>query len=64
MNNEEQAWANEIIRHYHAGHYRRALLMMAENEVDNGRVEFMIKDFCHGVDPLAGWKNAGRNHNE
>ncbi len=57
---EKEAWRKEILRHFHAGHYRRVLFMMAENNIDQGNVKKMIMEACRIPEPLPDWRNAGR----
>ncbi len=57
---EKEAWRKEILRHFNAGHYRRVLYMMAENNIDQGNVKKMIMEACRMTEPLPEWRNAGR----
>ena len=53
---EKESWRAAIVKHWRAGHYRKALRLMAANVGDNGDVVSMIENFCENTDPAEDWK--------
>ena len=53
---EKESWRAAIVKHFRAGHYRKALLVMSANVGDNGDVLSMIDNFTENADPADDWK--------
>lgn len=53
---EKESWRAAIVKHFRAGHYRKALRLMAANYGDNGDVLSMIDNFTENADPAENWK--------
>lgn len=56
-NMDKLKWRAAIVNAWRHGHYRKALLIMAQNRGDKGDVISLIDTFVENADPTDDWED-------
>lgn len=52
---EKEAWRHAILKAWRAGHYRRAVMILAHNTEDQGNAPDFIRRVTETMVPEEGW---------